>query len=226
MCYADNLHSSCRRATPIDRAAQAHACWPSTARCLPRRRCGQPRGGDAAEDSAPRSVRDHAGYTRSRAALDQASGTEVRRFPVPKSHALLAASWDATVRPNSGRLVEELGLDPADYGTHSMRRIKATLIYRRTRNLRAVQLLLGHTKLEPTVRSSASRLMTHSRSPSRRKSERDDCCRPPVGRGRPHPKGRVPLKTEPVEPATGSGHSMSTCLQQLRAQSRKSPIRR
>jgi integrase len=48
--------------------------------------------------------------------------------------------------------VEELGLDPADYGTHSMRRTKATLIYRRTGNLRAVQLLLGHTKIESTVR--------------------------------------------------------------------------
>jgi integrase len=48
--------------------------------------------------------------------------------------------------------VEELGLDPADYGTHSMRRTKATLIYRRTKNLRAVQLLLGHRKLESTVR--------------------------------------------------------------------------
>ena len=48
--------------------------------------------------------------------------------------------------------VEELGLDPANYGTHSMRRTKATLIYRRTKNLRAVQLLLGHSKLESTVR--------------------------------------------------------------------------
>jgi len=48
--------------------------------------------------------------------------------------------------------VEELGLDPADYGTHSMRRTKATLIYKRTKNLRAVQLLLGHSKLESTVR--------------------------------------------------------------------------
>ena len=46
----------------------------------------------------------------------------------------------------------ELGLDPADYGTHSMRRTKATLIYKRTKNLRAVQLLLGHSKLESTVR--------------------------------------------------------------------------
>ena len=48
--------------------------------------------------------------------------------------------------------VEEIGLDPADYGTHSMRRTKASLIYRRTKNLRAVQLLLSHTKLESTVR--------------------------------------------------------------------------
>ena len=48
--------------------------------------------------------------------------------------------------------VQEIGLDPASYGTHSMRRTKASLIYRRTKNLRAVQLLLGHTKLESTVR--------------------------------------------------------------------------
>lgn len=51
-----------------------------------------------------------------------------------------------------GHWVEELGLDRADYGTHSMRRTKATLIYRRTKNLRAVQPLLGHSKLESTVR--------------------------------------------------------------------------
>lgn len=48
--------------------------------------------------------------------------------------------------------VKEIGLDPSLYGTHSMRRTKATLIYRRTKNLRAVQLLLGHTKIESTVR--------------------------------------------------------------------------
>jgi integrase len=43
-------------------------------------------------------------------------------------------------------------LNPADYGTHSFRRTIASLIYRQTKNLRAVQLLLGHTKLESTVR--------------------------------------------------------------------------
>ena len=48
--------------------------------------------------------------------------------------------------------VGSIGLNPATYGTHSLRRTKAALIYRKTGNLRAVQLLLGHTKLESTVR--------------------------------------------------------------------------
>lgn len=48
--------------------------------------------------------------------------------------------------------VSSIGLEPAEYGTHSLHRTKATLIYRKTKNLRAVQLLLGHTKLESTVR--------------------------------------------------------------------------
>jgi integrase len=48
--------------------------------------------------------------------------------------------------------VGSIGLDRAVYGTHSLRRTKVALIYRRTGNLRAVQLLLGHTKLESTVR--------------------------------------------------------------------------
>jgi site-specific recombinase XerD len=50
------------------------------------------------------------------------------------------------------RWVSAAGLDTSAYGTHSMRRTKATLIYKRTKNLRAVQLLLGHSKLESTVR--------------------------------------------------------------------------
>ena len=54
------------------------------------------------------------------------------------------------------RLVSEwigsVGLDARLFGTHSLRRTKATLIYRRTGNLRAVQLLLGHKKIESTVR--------------------------------------------------------------------------
>jgi integrase len=61
-----------------------------------------------------------------------------------------------------------IGLDPALHGTHSLRRTKVALIYRRTGNLRAVQLLLGHTKLESTVRylGSRSTMLWQSRSRS------------------------------------------------------------
>ena len=59
--------------------------------------------------------------------------------------------WQTRKRP---LLAEStyIGLDSTVYGTHTMRRTKATLIYKRTKNLRAVQLLLGHSKLESTVR--------------------------------------------------------------------------
>jgi integrase len=58
-----------------------------------------------------------------------------------RQYARLLADWVASI-----------GLDPKVFGTHSLRRTKATLIYRRTGNLRAVQILLGHTKIESTVR--------------------------------------------------------------------------
>ena len=58
-----------------------------------------------------------------------------------RQYARLISAWIASI-----------GLDPCLFGTHSLRRTKATLIYRRTGNLRAVQLLLGHTKIESTVR--------------------------------------------------------------------------
>jgi integrase len=49
-------------------------------------------------------------------------------------------------------LDRKYGFGPRFFGTHSLRRTKATLIYRHTGNLRAIQLLLGHTKIESTVR--------------------------------------------------------------------------
>ena len=58
-----------------------------------------------------------------------------------RQYARLVSKW-----------VSLAGLDPSSFGTHSIRRTKATLIYRKTGNLRAVQLLLGHTKVESTVR--------------------------------------------------------------------------
>ena len=58
-----------------------------------------------------------------------------------RQYARLISEWIASI-----------GLDPKLFGTHSLRRTKTTLMYRRTGNLRAVQLLLGHTKIESTVR--------------------------------------------------------------------------
>jgi integrase len=82
----------------------------------------------------------------SRASLrseDHLFPSRLRRSPhlSTRQYARIVARW-----------VREIGLDPAAYGTHTLRRTKASLIYRRTKNLRAVQLLLGHTKLESTVR--------------------------------------------------------------------------
>lgn len=58
-----------------------------------------------------------------------------------RQYARLLAKW-----------LSAIGLDPSLYGTHSLRRTKASLIYKRTKNLRAVQLLLGHARVESTVR--------------------------------------------------------------------------
>jgi site-specific recombinase XerD len=58
-----------------------------------------------------------------------------------RQYARIVASW-----------VESIGLDPAAYSTRTMRRTKVTLIYRQTKNLRAVQLLLGYTNLESIAR--------------------------------------------------------------------------
>lgn len=58
-----------------------------------------------------------------------------------RQYARIVGGWISAIR-----------LDAGAYGTHTLRRTKASLIYRRTKNLRAVQLLLGHTKLESTVR--------------------------------------------------------------------------
>ena len=70
-----------------------------------------------------------------------ASRRNCHRCLSTRQYARLVSGWIASI-----------GLDPRFFGTHSLRRTKATLIYRRTGNLRAVQLLLGHTKIESTVR--------------------------------------------------------------------------
>jgi integrase len=79
--------------------------------------------GGTVEDFVFPSRRDHAGHISTR------------------QYARLVDEW-----------VTGIGLRPDDYGTHSLRRTKASIIYKQTGNLRAVQILLGHTKIESTVR--------------------------------------------------------------------------
>ena len=69
------------------------------------------------------------------------TGRRLGQCMTPRQYARLVSEW-----------IDSIGLDSRLYGTHSLWRTKATLIYRRTGNLRAVQLLLGHTKIESTVR--------------------------------------------------------------------------
>ena len=116
------------------------------------------------------------GQIVSRATIRQRKTKRPVRFEITKRTQLSVEAWIGSERhggrkylfpsrqKNSkhlslrqySRIVESwilsIGLDPSAYGTHSMRRTKATLIYRRTKNLRAVQLLLGHSKLDSTVR--------------------------------------------------------------------------
>ncbi len=115
------------------------------------------------------------GYTLDRATVRQRKTGRPVRFELTEQTRQSVAEYLGTVRRVAGdylftgrrgerclttrqyaRLVSDwigsIGLDPSLFGTHSLRRTKATLIYRRTGNLRAVQLLLGHTKIESTVR--------------------------------------------------------------------------
>ena len=83
--------------------------------------------------------------------LERRSGTlDDFAFPSRIDHA------DHVSTRQYARLVDEwvtgIGLHREEYGTHSLRRTKASIIYKQTGNLRAVQILLGHTKIESTVR--------------------------------------------------------------------------
>jgi integrase len=121
------------------------------------------------EDVAPN------GYSKDRATVRQKKTGRPVRFELTEQTREAVDDYIRTVGKNPGeflftvrrrqercmttrqyaRLVSEwiasIGLDPHLFGTHSLRRTKATLIYHRTGNLRAVQLLLGHTKIESTV---------------------------------------------------------------------------
>jgi integrase len=83
-----------------------------------------------------------------------------------------AASQPDNTRACYSKLASKRWIGPRIFGTHSLRRTKAALIYRRTGNLRAVQLLLGHTKIESTV-CYLGRCGRHTRGEAKRKSEDD-----------------------------------------------------
>ncbi len=100
----------------------------------------------------PGAVRDHGSGTGSRRGVDQEARLKNGDFLFPSR---IHRSPHICVRQYARMLrcwLKDIGLDWTEYGTHSMRRTKDTLIYRKTKNLRAVQLLLGHAKLESTVR--------------------------------------------------------------------------
>ena len=97
-----------------------------------------------------------------------------------RQYARLVSAWIAGI-----------GLDPHLFGTHSLRRTKASLIYRRTGNLRAVHLLLGHTKIGSPVRYSASRSMMPLPSPSKSTSELPGQSRNALPAPSPHTRPRA-----------------------------------
>jgi len=118
----------------------------------------------------------HSGRVTSRAIIMQQKTGQPVQFEITEQTRVPLAAWidDQELKPDDflfpsrvssaphlsrrqyARLLkswlEAIGLDPGLYGTHSLRRTKASMIYRRTKNIRAVQLLLGHAKVESTVR--------------------------------------------------------------------------
>ena len=92
-------------------------------------------------ESTRQAIDDYLRVTGKKSGEYMFTGRQLSGHMTTRQYARLLSRW-----------ITDIGLDPHLFGTHSLRRTKATLIYRRTGNLRAVQLLLGHTKLESTVR--------------------------------------------------------------------------
>ena len=120
-----------------DVAPNGHAIDRATVR---QRKTGRPVRFELTEHTR-QAIDDYLKVSRKKPGEFLFSTPQSERSMTPRQYGRLVSDWFAGV-----------GLDPHLYGTHSLRRTKATLIYRRTGNLRAVQLLLGHTKIESTVR--------------------------------------------------------------------------
>ena len=116
-----------------------------------RRSDNAPSYGRAAEDPTTGAIRtDRADEVRG-FCIDQKANLKAEQYLFPSRQAR-SPHISTRQYPRTPTRVAAIRLDTTAYGTHSMRRTKATLIYKRTKNLRAVQLLLGHTKLESTLR--------------------------------------------------------------------------
>jgi integrase len=112
-----------------------------TAQSLNRqRKTGRPVRFEIAEQTR-QAIDDHLSQRRGTSNPYLFPGRRLAEHLSARQYARLLACWLALI-----------GLDPCFYGMHSLRRTKAPLICKKTGNLRAVQLLLGHTKIESTVR--------------------------------------------------------------------------
>lgn len=120
-----------------DVAPNGHAIERATVR---QRKTGRPVRFELTEQTR-QAINEYLAATGKRSGDWLFSGRQPRQNMSTRQYARLFSEW-----------LIAIGLDPHVYGTHSLRLTKATLIYRRTGNLRAVQLLLGHTKIESTVR--------------------------------------------------------------------------
>ncbi len=161
-----------------DLVACACGTWPTAGTCSSRASVIQQqdaRAGPLRADGAdPRG-----GAAPGSSSLQVSPATISSRVASPTSPHLSTRQYARMVK----QWIALMGADPAEYGTHSLRRTKATLIYRQTKNLRAVQLLLGHRKIESTVQIPWHR------------------------RGRCPGDGRAHRVLRPTSPASGDGRA-------------------
>lgn len=116
---------------------------------------------DPAEGPPTRAIRDYRAGQAIAGGLAQGPARRARRLAISKPHDL-----------------RRIGLEPAEYGTHSLRRTKVSMLNRKAGNLRASQLLLGHTKLESTARYLGVELDDAFASRKRSKSNIFECSLP------------------------------------------------
>jgi hypothetical protein len=131
---------------------EAAISFPQSRRCRPKWLYRFAGNGAAAQDWPAGSLRDYRADPADGRCLSPCPAKIARQLPLSRTLGTGALIDDTSVRSPGFGVGRDIGLDPSNYGTHSLRRTKATLIYRKTGNLRAVQFLLGPSKIESTVR--------------------------------------------------------------------------